>query len=79
MTIVPVSEWIKGEMQQSFLKDANFQVIHNGINLDNFQICDADEIRAKYGLGNRHVILGVASIWMEEKGWDDFMQMAPLL
>ena len=79
MTIVPVSEWIKGEMQLSFLKDANFQVIHNGINLDNFQICDAESIRAKYGLGNRHVILGVASIWMEEKGWDDFMQMAPLL
>ena len=79
MTIVPVSEWIKGEMLQSFLKDANFQVIHNGINLDNFQICDADDIRATYGLGNRHVILGIASIWMEEKGWDDFMQMAPLL
>lgn len=79
MTIVPVSEWIKGEMQQSFLKDANFQVIHNGINLDNFRICDADDIRAKYDLGNRHVILGVASIWMAEKGWGDFMQMAPLL
>ena len=79
MTIVPVSEWIKGEMQLSFLKDANFQVIHNGINLDNFRICNADEIRAKYALGNRHVILGVASIWMAEKGWDDFMQMAPLL
>ena len=79
MIIVPVSEWIKGEMQLSFLKDANFLVIHNGINLENFQICDAESIRAKYGLGNRHVILGVASIWMEEKGWNDFMQMAPLL
>ena len=79
MTIVPVSEWIKGEMQQSFLKDANFQVIHNGINLDNFQIRDSKVIRTKYGLGDRHIILGVASIWMEEKGWDDFMQMAAQL
>ena len=79
MTIVPVSEWIKGEMQQSFLKDANFQVIHNGINLDNFQIRDSKVIRTKYGLGDRHIILGVASIWMEEKGWNDFMQMAAQL
>jgi glycosyltransferase involved in cell wall biosynthesis len=79
MTIVPVSEWIKGEMKQSFLKDANFQVIHNGINLDNFQIRDSKVIRTKYGLGDRHIILGVASIWMEEKGWNDFMQMAAQL
>lgn len=79
LTIVPVSKWIYGEMKESFLKDCSFKVIHNGINLDNFQIHDDASIRATYGLGNRHVILGVASIWMEEKGWNDFMQMAPLL
>lgn len=79
MTIVPVSEWIKEEMQQSFLRDANFQVIHNGINLDNFQVYNSTDIKKRYGLQGKHIILGVASIWMEEKGWNDFMQMSALL
>lgn len=79
MIIVPVSEWMRGEMQQSFFVDANFHVIHNGISLENFQIRDTGSIRVKYGLENLHVILGVASIWMKEKGWNDFMQMSTML
>ena len=31
ITIVTVSDWMKGEMSSSFLKDCSFQVIHNGI------------------------------------------------
>ena len=79
LTIVPVSEWIHGEMKQSFLKDYSFQVIHNGINLDNFRIYPTEEVKKKYGLEGKHIILGVASIWMEEKGWNDFIQLAELL
>ena len=79
LTIVPVSEWIHREMKQSFLKDYSFQVIHNGINLDNFRIYSTEEVKKQYGLEGRRIILGVASIWMEEKGWNDFMQLAELL
>lgn len=79
MIIVPVSEWMRDEMQQSFFVDANFHVIHNGISLENFQIRDTGSIRVKFGLENLHVILGVASIWMKEKGWNDFMQMSTML
>lgn len=79
LTIVPVSEWIHGEMKQSFLKDYSFQVIHNGINLDNFRIYPTEEVKWRYGLEGKRIILGVASIWMAEKGWNDFMQLSGLL
>lgn len=79
LTFVTVSEWMKNEMKQSFLKDYSFQVIHNGINLENFRIYPTEEVKKQYGLKGKRIILGVASIWMEEKGWKDFMQLATLL
>ena len=78
-TIVPVSRWIKGEMLQSFLKDYDFRVIHNGIDTNVFTIYDPTEVKKKYQLEGKRVILGVASIWCEEKGWNDFMRLAEQL
>ena len=80
LTIVPVSQWIRGEMSRSFLKDCNFQVIHNGIDLNVFDVQPDDKaVREKYNLGDMKIILGLASIWSKEKGWDDFMAMSKML
>lgn len=79
LTIVPVSEWIKGEMQNSFFRNYNFKVIHNGINTDVFNVYDSSSVREKYNLGNKNIILGVASIWSREKGLYDFIEMAGML
>lgn len=79
MTIVPVSEWIRNEMRCSFLSAYPFRVIHNGINTDIFNIYDDRQVRKTFGLGNRHILLGVASIWSREKGLDDFIRMAGML
>lgn len=80
LMIVTVSEWMKNEMSHSFLKDCRYQIIHNGIDLDIFDVqADDSEVRKKYGLGDRHIILGLASIWSKEKGWDDFMEMSKML
>lgn len=80
LTIVPVSLWIRNEMSRSFLNDCRFQIIHNGIDLNVFAPQpDGKEVREKYGLGDRHIILGLASIWSKEKGWDDFMEMSGML
>lgn len=79
LTIVPVSEWIKGEMQNSFFRNYNFKVIHNGINTDVFNVYDSSSVREKYNLGNKNIILGVASIWSREKGLYDFIEMADML
>ena len=79
MTIVPVSEWIRNEMRRSFLNVYPFRVIHNGINTDIFNVYDDRQVRKTFGLGNRHILLGVASIWSREKGLDDFNRMAGML
>lgn len=80
LTIVPVSEWIRGEMSRSILKNCHYQVIHNGIDLNVFDVQPDDKtVREKYGLGDKHIILGLASIWIKEKGWDDFMEMSKML
>ena len=80
LTVITVSKWMRGEMSHSFLKDCNYQVIHNGIDLDVFDVQEDDKsVREKYNLGNKHIILGLASIWCKEKGWDDFIKMSQLL
>ena len=79
MTIVPVSEWIRNEMRRSFLSAYPFRVIHNGINTDIFNIYDDRQVRTAFGLGDRHILLGVASRWSREKGLDDFIRMAGML
>lgn len=76
LVVVPVSQWLRQEMSRSFMKGCRFEVIHNGIDTDVFTCSDDREVRRKYGLGDRHVILGVASIWSREKGFGDFMEMS---
>ena len=72
LTIVPVSEWIRSEMSRSFLKDKQFQVIHNGIDLTVFRPEAAPGAQRPAGT----VILGVATLWHEEKGVRDFIELA---
>ena len=79
LTIVPVSDWIRREMSRSFLKDYPFRVIHNGIDTDVFKVYDTDEVKQKYGWQGKHILLGVASIWSEEKGLSDFIKLAQRL
>jgi len=81
LTIVTVSEWMRREMSKSFLKDYNFETIHNGINTTIFQPCEADDdIKMRLGIDpDKKIILGLASIWLEEKGLYDFIKMAEML
>ena len=79
LTIVPVSEWIREEMQHSFFQNNQFHVIHNGINTNIFNIYNPEQVKQKYGLNGKHILLGVASIWSREKGFDDCIQMADFL
>lgn len=79
LMIVPVSDWIRGEMSRSFLKGYPFRVIHNGVDTEVFTVYSADEVKRKYGWQGKHILLGVASIWSEEKGLPDFIKLAQQL
>lgn len=80
MVIVPVSEWMRGEMSKSFFKDCRFEVIHNGIDTSVFHPSEGSEMRRRLGVGaDKKIILGLASIWSKEKGLDDFIKLSRLI
>lgn len=79
LTLVPVSEWMAGEMNRSFLSGCDIRVIHNGIDTDTFSPQDGSALLARYGLDGKHILLGVASIWSREKGLDDFLRLSTML
>lgn len=75
MQIVTPSYWLKGLLDKSFLSSHESIVINNGINLSYFKRCEG-KIREKYNIGNKTVLLGVASIWGDRKGYRDFLKLA---
>lgn len=81
LTIVTVSEWMRDEMRESFLGECGFKVIHNGIDLNVFtNVGPSTPLRdQETNIAKKKIILGVASIWMKEKGLDDFKRLAERL
>lgn len=72
MTIVTPSAWLAEKVKCSFLKEYSLKVIHNGIDLSVFKPTVAGGFREKYGLQDKTVFLGTASVWGSSKGLYDF-------
>lgn len=80
LTIIVPSHWMKGLVEDSFLKDHPVKVIPNGIDLKVFYRRQSASIREKYGIPeNRKILLGVASVWSSGKGLDTFNKISSLL
>lgn len=78
--IAPVSAWMAGELRQSLFKNCTIQVMHNGINLDTFKPqSNAQEVRTRYNISQKHIIMAIATLWHPEKGVNDLFEMAKLL
>ncbi|MFR3995538.1 MAG: glycosyltransferase [Turicibacter sp.] len=78
ITVVAPSMWLKGLVEQSFLKEYTVKVINNGIDTEVFLPRKSD-FRVKYQLEKSFIILGVASEWTERKGLRDFIRLAEML
>ncbi len=78
LTIVTPSEWLKKEVEHSFLKNHKTVVINNGIDTEIFKPTDS-QFKEKNNLKNKKIILGVASIWEERKGLNDFLNLSEIL
>lgn len=78
LTLVPVSSWLGDLVSESFLKNKPIQVIHNGIDLKVFRPTISD-VRNRYSIGNKCMLLGVANGFGGRKGLRDFIQLADLL
>ena len=78
LTIVTPSLWLAELVKQSFFRNYPIKVINNGIDLSVFKPAISG-FRKKYGLEDKNVILGVASIWGIGKGLDVFVELAKRL
>ena len=79
LILVPVSKWLENLERQSFLKHRRIITIHNGIDISAFQPADSTNVRQKYGIGEQRYVLGVSSVWLPYKGWNDFLRLPKLL
>ncbi len=61
IVFAPVSDWLLSRLRQSFLKDRPARVVHNGIDTAaTFYPRQAEDLRARYGLAGRYVIVSAA-------------------
>lgn len=78
LTIVSPSQWLKGLVSESFLKGYPAICINNGIDMNVFQPLKSN-IRYKYKLNSKHIILGVSLEWGYRKGLDVFLKLSEIL
>lgn len=86
MVLVTPSEWLKGEVQRSFLANYPVYALPNGIDLTLFKPCVNEDFMREtvrfYGLervGDRPLVLSVANVWEPRKGLDDLIGLAERL
>ena len=78
MTIVTPSQWLAELVKRSFLGNYDVQVIRNGVDLNVFHYMESD-LREQYGIQDKTILLGVASVWDARKGFADFIALSKLL
>lgn len=75
LIIVTPSQWLADLVKNSFLKEYKVKVIHNGIDTKIFKKIETD-IKSRYNLKEKKIILGVAAIWDRRKGLDYFIEVS---
>lgn len=78
MILVTPSKWLKKEVEKSYLKDYPIEVINNGVDTNVFRPIPSN-IKQQYGIEDKKVILGVASVWDKRKGLDTFIELSKKL
>lgn len=78
LTIVTPSRWLSRFVKESYLKEYPVRVIHNGIALDKFHPVDKG-LKARLGMEKKFILLGVAGMWEERKGYSYFEELADRL
>lgn len=70
--IVSVSEWLADLTRESFLKNKDIHIIHNGVDLNVFYPKEVEKSK-------RIRVLGVSGVWNKDKGLYDFYMLRELL
>lgn len=67
LTVVTVSQWLKQQVEQSFLGGYPVKCVYNGIDYSIFRPLQSD-VRTRLGLENKKMILAVSDGWGVRKG-----------
>ena len=78
MTIITPSNWLATIVKDSFLNKYPIEVNYNKIDTEVFKPTPSD-FRIKFGLVEKKIILGVANVWNEKKGLNDFYKLREML
>lgn len=76
LVLVPVSHWLENEMKHSFFKGHKIVPILNGVDINVFKPLNKINIKEKYKIGNRFVLMGLATAWSERKGFNDYIELS---
>ena len=75
LNVITVSDWLKSEVEKSFLNQYPVRRIYNGVDLAKFSPTQTD-VREKYNCENKKLILLVSDGWDERKGYSKFIETA---
>lgn len=75
LVLTPVSSWLAEQAKQSFLGKQRIHFIYNGVDTSVFIPQDTSDIKPKFKLEGKKVLIGVASTWSEEKGFSDYLEL----
>lgn len=78
ITFVSPSQWLFDLQQQSFLKTKPCKVINNGVDVSIFKPSSSN-VRDKYGIGNRKMILAVSAGLVLRKGKEFLLRLPEML
>lgn len=72
------SRWLADFVSKSFLKEYPVNVVHNTVNTEVFKPVESS-FRCHYHLQGKKILLGVASVWNDDKGLNSFYDIAQQL
>lgn len=75
LTVVTVSDWLKGVTERSILGSYPVKRIYNGVDLNKFKPTVSD-VRKKYNCENKKLIFLVSDGWNERKGYSKLIKIA---
>lgn len=79
LTLVPVSHWLNNLVKDSFFQGIASHVIYNGINTNIFKPTNSTSFLSSLEIGNKKILIGVASSWGERKGLKDYLALSKIL
>lgn len=78
LTIVTPSVWLAKQLNDSFMQKVHTITINNGIDLNLFKPYKGNQKELLFGK-EKKVVLGVASVWTNSKGLEDFIRLREIL